>query len=224
MKTTTYLFCLAVLCLFTIGSTNAQEFIFKHQTGTTGFLKIESVGPATSDILVSVDNATNVDQTSFNQSYSSSFKLTEILPLIKNDIENITVINHLLDDPNNQLDSIFLYEDKRFLAVSISILVNPDLRMSMYYAFDMNKIPSWQTLAVPILTTSNLAVFPNPAKESVHISFQSETEVPVLLFSTDGRILYESSAVNHLNLNVSEYPAGNYLLKVGNTTQKIVLL
>jgi aminopeptidase YwaD len=77
---------------------------------------------------------------------------------------------------------------------------------------------------------SNLDVFPNPAKESLHISLPSGIDLyQVKLVNVLGAVVYDEKIVNKENtvINLSNKPKGVYFLTViannEKVTKKIIL-
>ena len=65
-----------------------------------------------------------------------------------------------------------------------------------------------------------MTVFPNPAKDMLNIALTAENpkDVNLSLLTIDGRVMMERKANvlgnGHFELNVSQLPAGFYLVKV----------
>ena len=81
---------------------------------------------------------------------------------------------------------------------------------------------------------SELAVYPNPASETLHLSFDSKIsrEVDVKIFTIDGKMMqsqfvkiFEGKQV--LNLNVGDFSAGFYFVTIQSEnrliTEKVVI-
>ncbi len=88
--------------------------------------------------------------------------------------------------------------------------------------------PKEETLAVVEAPTNSLQVYPNPAKQSAVISYQSSvnSQQPIELVVVDvlGREVYKEtsqSPILRTNLNVSQLAAGVYLVKVQDGEQKV---
>jgi len=75
-----------------------------------------------------------------------------------------------------------------------------------------------------VMKSSNLIVYPNPNTGRVYIKTESDIMPEVLLYNTNGNLL---QSFNCFEIDMSNYPKGNYMLKVkypkGNIyTTKIV--
>lgn len=66
----------------------------------------------------------------------------------------------------------------------------------------------------------NLRVFPNPAYQQVTVDWDSRNSEKVSLLDLNGRLLQQFDlTVNHLQIQLSDLPAGMYLIKVENKMQ-----
>ena len=68
-------------------------------------------------------------------------------------------------------------------------------------------------------------LYPNPAFNSVHLVFEGNS-IPekISLYNITGKLLYEILGKEHLELNVSSYEKGFYLLRTSDgRTKKIIL-
>ncbi len=75
------------------------------------------------------------------------------------------------------------------------------------------------------LNDSQISVFPNPATSSVYLVFE-ESSIPekISLYNIMGELLSERLAEDHLEINVSSFGRGLYLLRTSDgRTQKLIL-
>lgn len=78
------------------------------------------------------------------------------------------------------------------------------------------------------LTTTRLSAYPNPASSNITIDFDVTTnEVPVAIFSMSGQLVYSNddnrnNGTNSLNVDVSSFQTGIYIVKAGSQTFKFV--
>ena len=78
------------------------------------------------------------------------------------------------------------------------------------------------------LTTTRLSAYPNPATSNITIDFDVTTnEVPVAIFSMSGQLVYSNddnrnNGTNSLNVDVSSFQTGIYIVKAGSQTFKFV--
>lgn len=105
-------------------------------------------------------------------------------------------------------------------------LVNDPYPTNSYSGgFDLDGIGVLNFLASQngIATTSDEQVkfFPNPASNSINCQFEGEAEV--VLYDMTGRIVMAEKAENGAILSVGSLPRGIYMLRIGETTSKVVL-
>ncbi len=81
-----------------------------------------------------------------------------------------------------------------------------------------------------IINTSDALVFPNPAKSSATVKFNStkQTNYTIQLQNMNGAILMQKNilttkGMNSINLDLSKYSAGVYLINIKNAERKIIL-
>ena len=81
-----------------------------------------------------------------------------------------------------------------------------------------------QNLSTPKISESNFAVYPNPTSGLVQITSDKIPITNLEVFDANGRLLYKQNNINATqhSLNLSGYSQGVYLLKVNQTTYKIV--
>lgn len=78
------------------------------------------------------------------------------------------------------------------------------------------------------LTTTRLSAYPNPTSSNITIDFDVTTnEVPVAIFSMSGQLVYSNddnrnNGTNSLNVDVSSFQTGIYIVKAGSQTFKFV--
>lgn len=70
-------------------------------------------------------------------------------------------------------------------------------------------------------TDYSVTVFPNPAVDLVHLQFNNTHNVTVELFSIQGKLLRSVNAENHLEIPMTEYKAGTYLLTIQDQSAKV---
>lgn len=80
------------------------------------------------------------------------------------------------------------------------------------------------------LTREQLKVYPSPATSDLKISFSTDkTNTDINIFSLNGQLIYHNTdskmlGMNTIDLNVSEWSPGIYLVNDGNETFKFVKL
>lgn len=81
-----------------------------------------------------------------------------------------------------------------------------------------------ENLSTPKISESNFAVYPNPTTGLVQISSDKTPITNLEVYDANGRLLNKQNYINttQYTLNISSYSQGVYLIKVNNTTYKIV--
>ncbi len=67
-------------------------------------------------------------------------------------------------------------------------------------------------------TAVSINVFPNPAKDNIIVKSNIEEDVDILLFSINGKLLYNKKKIkaNNVKINIAELPSGLYVLKIAS--------
>lgn len=68
-----------------------------------------------------------------------------------------------------------------------------------------------------------LGIYPNPATQQVSIATGSATPVKLEVFTADGRRVASQSAVLQATLDVSQWPAGLYIVRCGTRSGKLIV-
>lgn len=74
-----------------------------------------------------------------------------------------------------------------------------------------------------------LPVYPNPTSEWVNVPYMlpsNATEAQLQVYSLDGRLMHQRTVYSHnmqACVNVSSYPKGMYICRIGNVTRKFVV-
>lgn len=68
---------------------------------------------------------------------------------------------------------------------------------------------------------NKILIYPNPAADYIYVA-NIESEAQILLFSIEGKLLIKSPIKASEALNISNIPAGIYLIKVNNQTVKLI--
>lgn len=81
--------------------------------------------------------------------------------------------------------------------------------------------PSVDTTSVAEYADNQVRVYPNPC--NTQITVEANIGEPIMLFNSVGTLVYRTTADDtNMILNVSNYPAGLYILRCGNRTARIV--
>ena len=81
-----------------------------------------------------------------------------------------------------------------------------------------------ENLSAPKISESSFAVYPNPTSGIVQVSSDKTPITNLEVFDANGRLLHQQNNINTTQhtLNISGYSQGVYLVKINNTTYKIV--
>lgn len=66
-------------------------------------------------------------------------------------------------------------------------------------------------------------MYPNPAQQQVHLVTESTLRTDVLVFNTFGQLLLRTPLQPNLTLDVSQYPAGVYVVQCGMQQKRLVI-
>ena len=174
---------------------------------------------------VQIDNNGGVDAIHLNNlagkyraGWGTPFDLEELAGTEGLDVNNITHIR--LVDVVGCVDPRYATRDGRG-----HIINDPYPTPFASSGFDLDGVcvmNGWRPTAVQeYVENTHLMVYPNPCNTQVTV----ETVIgePVMLFNSVGTLVYRTTADNNsMILNVSDYPAGLYIVKCGNRAARIV--
>ena len=81
--------------------------------------------------------------------------------------------------------------------------------------------PTVDTTSVADYTDTHIHVYPNPC--NTQITVEANIGEPVMLFNSVGTLVYRATANDTtMTLNMSDYPAGLYIVKCGNRAARII--
>ncbi len=77
------------------------------------------------------------------------------------------------------------------------------------------------TLAVPEIETMRFNIYPNPANHALHFAFENTSDYQVEIYTLGGDLVKSTAGSwdNHLQMDVSELPAGMYMAKVSDANK-----
>ena len=88
---------------------------------------------------------------------------------------------------------------------------------------DIRKMTCSEIVGTSENITSSPLIFPNPVRDEFHLWNLTEATL-VSIYSVDGRLVKVVEAEQHSFINVSDLPAGLYLVKAGHNTLKMMKL
>lgn len=71
-------------------------------------------------------------------------------------------------------------------------------------------------------TDEQLRIFPNPVKEQLTIEVDDARTLPLQIINLQGKLVFQAVFTQTTSLDVSDLAPGMYLVKIGNTTKKII--
>jgi hypothetical protein len=78
------------------------------------------------------------------------------------------------------------------------------------------------TTGLAAIASEGITVYPNPTVNALQIQFKDPaTEAGAELFDTQGKLVYSSSLTGAMQINMSEYPSGTYLLKISENNKTV---
>ena len=69
----------------------------------------------------------------------------------------------------------------------------------------------------------HVIIYPNPAQDYFVIDFEINSEILVIVFNALGETIYQKYSSSKHEVSTTNWPAGMYFVKVGKTTQKILV-
>ena len=178
-----------------------------------------------SDTTVQVDNGGSVDATlihnlagKYRAGWGTPFDLEELAGIEGLDINNITHIR--LVDVVGCVNSRYATRDSRG-----HIINDPYPTPFASSGFDLDGVAvmnGWRPAAVQeYVENTHLNVYPNPCNTQVTV--EATIGEPIMLFNSVGTLVYRTNANDTtMTLNMSDYPAGLYIVRCGNRTARIV--
>lgn len=79
-----------------------------------------------------------------------------------------------------------------------------------------------------VIEVSNTRVYPNPVMNSLNIEFETiNTDTEVEIYSTNGQLMYKdveyrNFGINKVSVDMSNYPTGMYIVRLGNEVKKVI--
>jgi hypothetical protein len=187
------------------------------------YFRFSSVSNTPTD--VQIDNNGGVDAIHLNNlagkyraGWGTPFDLEELAGTEGLDVNNITHIR--LVDVVGCVEPRYATRDGRG-----HIINDPYPTPFASSGFDLDGVAvmnGWRPAAVQeYVENSHLNVYPNPCNTQVTV--EAVIGEPVMLFNSVGTLVYRTNANDTtMTLNMSDYPAGLYIVKCGNRTARIV--
>ena len=114
-------------------------------------------------------------------------------------------------------DSRISFEDNEYLLISGG---ESTVKMPLS---DIRKIVCSETVGTPENSQTELAVYPNPVRDALTLR-NLEGTASVRIFTLDGRLVKSFEITENQIVDISELPAGLYLLNVDSKTLKMMKL
>jgi len=131
-------------------------------------------------------------------------------------------------------DSAYTFiELGNFFQDSLSSIIDPINGISRYayYFFDDicvstdSGICNLKTgIREDAFTSGNIDLYPNPAKDKLHIKFSDYSAITVRIYNVIGEIYYEEKLIDtdQLHINLKKYSGGLYFLELSNNVKRIL--
>ena len=77
---------------------------------------------------------------------------------------------------------------------------------------------------INILPDNDIQIYPNPTSEILNIKFNNKTNVDLKVYNEIGKVVYFLNTKNqHIQLNVSDYKPGIYIVGIDNNYVKVII-
>ncbi len=148
----------------------------------------------------------------------------------------------------NDIDNVRSYNDLTFTGSYVLLpivsgncttaaLYNDTLYLKVFVGFGLyskqitvNFADGFASVSENTLTREELKVYPSPATSETIISFFADrSDMVVNIFSLNGQLVYQDDAsrevgvINVLELDVSEWLPGVYIVRIGNSSEKLII-
>lgn len=80
------------------------------------------------------------------------------------------------------------------------------------------------TTSIPQVNKDDSYIYPNPARDIINIVTSSDTEISIIIYDLNGRKVLQRNVFSGEQIDVTQLPAGFYLLKMNNKTIKFTKL
>ena len=127
------------------------------------------------------------------------------------DISNLERIQFCVNE-QNQVQSIFVFEDQ-----TTAVFENVEV---VSFQADDNTVEIDNFQSISTVNASNIAVYPNPAVETLQISGM-EAGSKGAVFNLNGQRIYDFNGTT-TSINVSGWANGTYLIRIDNSIFKLI--
>ena len=158
----------------------------------------------------------------YNFTVDSSHNVTEKISETWNNALSAFINTNRVENTYNSSNQLTTMTTDTWNAGSFWEATTSDIQNRYYYEGYTSKVANINAIS------GNISIYPSPAQSQVHIdiNLSNEPSAVITIFDMSGRIMNQWQASNtgshHTDLSVSQFAAGNYIMRVSSANGSIV--
>lgn len=179
-----------------------------------------------SNMNFSMDSTIYKNQTPINSAYVTKIYLIYEGIDINNIAGNLSYIDPLIIESIDTLIHTLRNTPKTYTHVVFQIKYG---NKTAYTGFAIDYVAEpTASIDTEVIEVINTRVYPNPVMNSLNIEFETiNTDTEVEIYSTTGQLMYKdveyrNFGINKVSVDMSNYPSGMYIVRLGNVVKKVI--